>query len=102
MQDPQRQTPITHGAIDRASMPPTRHVIIIHAQPTSSPPKPTASSFRRGVMRNIISNGKSAGGARLLRYNIGTTAAPTPSRKQPRDTEGGFHARPTRQFSRAG
>ena len=71
-------------------MRPARRVIIIHAQPTSSPPKPIASSSRSGVMRNNISNGKSAGGVRLSHHNLSTTAAPTPSRKQPRDTEGGF------------
>ena len=53
-------------------------------------------------MRNIISNGKSADGARLPHHNIATTAAPTPSRKQPRDTEGGYHAPTFRQVSKAG
>ena len=71
-------------------MRPARRVIIIHAQPTSSPPKPIASSSRPGVMRNNISNGKSADGVGLPHHNLGTTAAPTPTRKQPRDTEGGF------------
>ena len=70
-------------------MRPARRVIIIHAKPQSSPPKPTAIELRSGVMRSNISNGKSADGARLAHHNLNTTAAPTPSRKQPRDTEGG-------------
>ena len=61
-------------------MRPARRVIIIHAQPTSSPPKPTAISIRPGVMRNNISNGKSADGLRRLHHNLTTTAAPTPAR----------------------
>ena len=77
-------------------------VIMTHAQPTSSSPKPIAGSPRAGFMRNNISNGKSAGGVWLLHHNLGTTAAPTLMRKQPRDTEVGVHAQSSRQFSRAG